>query len=72
MEKTNKRIKKLTPEQIENVKACKTAEEIIAVAKAEGIEITVGQAEEILKANKDNKLGDEELSKVTGGLIGIW
>ena len=33
----------LTPEQIEKAKACKTTEELVALAKAEGVELTDDQ-----------------------------
>ena len=37
----------LTPEQIEKVRACKNPEEILALAKEEGIELTDEQLEAI-------------------------
>ena len=37
----------LTPEQQEKAKACKTAEELIALAKEEGIELTDEQLEDM-------------------------
>ena len=37
----------LTPEQMEKVKACKSAEELIELAKAEGVELTDEQFESI-------------------------
>ncbi|MCR5079431.1 MAG: Nif11-like leader peptide family natural product precursor [Bacilli bacterium] len=37
----------LTAEQIEKVKACKSSEEILALAKKEGIELTEEQLESI-------------------------
>lgn len=33
----------LTPEQIEKAKACKTTKELVALAKAEGVELTDDQ-----------------------------
>ena len=33
-------LKGLTPEQIQKVKSCKSQEEILALAKAEGIQLT--------------------------------
>lgn len=40
-------LKGLTKEQIEKVKACKSADEIIALAKAEGVELTPEQLEAV-------------------------
>lgn len=37
----------LTPEQMERVKACKTAEELVALAKDEGVELADDQLEAI-------------------------
>ena len=59
---------KFTAEQIAKMKAATSAEELIALAKAEGIEA----AEEQIKAqfdamHKEGKLADEELDNVSGG-----
>jgi hypothetical protein len=40
-------LKGLTEEQIEKVKGCKNAEEILAIAKAEGVELTEEQLEAV-------------------------
>ena len=40
-------IKDLTPEQIEKAKACKTAEELLELAKAEGVELSDEQLDGI-------------------------
>ena len=37
----------LTPEQIEKAKACKSADELMALAKAEGVELTDEQLDQI-------------------------
>jgi len=37
----------LTPEQIEKAKACKTVEELFALAKAEGVELSEEQLESL-------------------------
>lgn len=37
----------LTPEQIEKAKACKTTEELIALAKSEGVELSDKQLEAV-------------------------
>ena len=37
----------LTPEQVEKAKACKSADELVALAKAEGVELTDEQLDQI-------------------------
>ena len=59
---------KFTAEQVKKMKAATTAEELIALAKAEGIEAT----EEEIKAqfaamHKEGEIADEELDNVAGG-----
>lgn len=59
---------KLTAEQIAKMKAATSAGELIALAKAEGIEAT----EEEIKAqfnamHKEGEIADEELDNVAGG-----
>ena len=62
---------KFSNEMIEKAKTAKTAEELLAMAKAENIEIS---AEEAAKAfaemNKTGELSDEELDNVSGGCGG--
>ena len=62
---------KFSNEMIEKAKTAKTAEELLAMAKAENIEIS---AEEAAKAfaelNKTGELSDEELDNVAGGGCG--
>ena len=53
-------LKGLTEEQIAKVKACKNSDELLAMAKAEGIELTAEQLEAINGGacsgdNKDDK-----------------
>jgi predicted peroxiredoxin len=57
----------LTKEQIEKAMKCKTPEELIAMAKTEGIEITLEQAEAYLDELQDVELNQETLDKVAGG-----
>lgn len=40
-------LENLTPETIEKAKACKTAEELLALAKEEGVKLTLEQLEQI-------------------------
>lgn len=46
-------INSLTPEQMEKAKACTTAEELVALAKKEGIELTDEQLEAIAGGDDD-------------------
>ena len=58
----------LTMEQIEKAIQCKTADELLALAKAEGYEITKDEAEAYLAELADVELDDETLKKTAGGL----
>ena len=64
---------KYSKELIEKAKTAKTAEELLAMAKAENIEIS---AEEAAKAfaelNKTGELSDEELNNVAGGCYPVY
>ena len=62
---------KFTAEQIAKMKAAKTAEELIAIAKAEGIEATEEQIEaQFAMLHSEGVLADEELENVSGGCGG--
>ena len=55
-------------ELIEKAKTAKTAEELLAMAKAEGFELPEGEAKTVFsKLNKTGELSDEELNNVSGG-----
>jgi len=56
-----------TKEQIEKAMECKTPEELIALAKEEGIELTLEQAKAYLEELQDVELDPETLDKVAGG-----
>lgn len=59
---------KFTAEQLEKIKAAKTAEELIALAKAEGIEATEEQIRAQYAAmHKESEIADDELDNVSGG-----
>ena len=60
----------LTKEQIQKAMACETAEELMAVAKAEGIELTKEEAEAYLSEIDDVELDSDMLAKVAGGRKG--
>ena len=59
---------KLTKEMLEKASKCQTADELIALAKTEGIEITLEQAEAYLEELQDVELNQETLDKVAGGI----
>ena len=59
--------KALTKEQIEKAMACKTADELIAAAKAEGVELTADEAEAYIAEMADYELDDETLKSAAGG-----
>ena len=60
--------KELTKEQVMKAMQCKTAEELMALAKAEGKEITREEAEAYLAELSDLELDSEALKKVAGGV----
>ena len=59
----------LTREQIEKAMACKNADELMSLAKAEGYELTKVEAESFLAELSDVELGDEVLEKAAGGAM---
>ena len=62
---------RFTNEIIEKVKTAKSAEELLAMAKAENIELTEAQAAKAFEElNKSGELSDEELDNVAGGGCG--
>ena len=58
----------LTKEMIEKAMQCKTAEELIALAKTGGYELTGEEAESYLEELADIELDGETLKKVSGGV----
>ena len=58
----------ISKELIEKAKTAKSAEELLAMAKAENIELTEEQAAKAFaELNKTGELSDEELDNVSGG-----
>ena len=57
----------LTKEMIEKAMQCKTADELMALAKAEGFDITKEEAEAYMAEMADFELDDAALSNVAGG-----
>lgn len=61
----------ISKELIEKAKTAKTAEELLAMAKAENIELTEEEAAKAFaELNKTGELSDEELDNVAGGGCG--
>ena len=61
----NKKI--ITKEQLAKALECKTAEELMALAKAEGYDITKEEAEAYLSELADWELDRKDLDKIAGG-----
>ena len=58
---------KITREMIERAKQCETAEDLIALAKTAGFDITKEEAESYLDELEDFELDSKALDKVAGG-----
>ena len=63
----NINMNELTKEQIEKAMGCETAEELMAAAKAEGIELTKAEAEAYLAELSDFELDEATLRNAAGG-----
>ena len=59
--------KELTKEMLEKAMQCKTAEELIALAKTGGYELTKEEAESYMTELSDFELDDIELKRIAGG-----
>ena len=59
--------KELSKEVIEKAMACKTAEELMELAKAEGIELTKDEAETYLADLANFELDEATLKQAAGG-----
>ena len=60
---------KLNKEIITALQGCKDAKAVMALAKEKGIELSEEQAGKLFAMLQDDQLTDEELRKVTGGMI---
>ena len=58
----------LTKEQIRKAMQCKTAEELMVLAKADGLELTKEEAETYMAEMTDIELDGESLKNVAGGI----
>ena len=64
---------KYSKELIEKAKTAKTAEELLAMAKAENIDLSAEEAEKAFaELNKTGELSDEELNNVAGGCYPVY
>ena len=59
--------KEITNEQIMKAAQCKTADELMALAKAEGVDITKEEAEAYMAELDDMELDEQVLRNVAGG-----
>ena len=57
----------ITKEMIEKAMQCKSAEELMALAKAEDIDITKEEAEAYIEELADFELGSGNLKTISGG-----
>ena len=60
-------MKKITKEMIEKAEQCKTADELVALAKTSGVTLTKEEAEAYLTELDDCELDEKALDKVAGG-----
>jgi len=60
----------LTQEQVAQAYACKTPEELLALATANGIELSEEEARVFFDERAEGELSDEELDNVAGGASG--
>ena len=58
---------KITKEMLEKAAKCKTADELIALAKKEGFELTKNEAVAYLDELQNVELDEKALDKVAGG-----
>ena len=58
----------LTKEQIQKAMACETVEELMELAKAEGVELTREEAEAYMAEMADVELDSDALKNVAGGV----
>ena len=63
----NINVNELTKDQVAKAMACETAEELMALAKAEGVEITKEEAEAYMDELTDVELDGVALRHVAGG-----
>ena len=60
----------ITKEMLEKAMQCNTAEDLIAYAKTEGVDLTKEEAEAYFAELSECELKDGELKHIAGGLCG--
>ena len=60
---------KITKEMVDKALKCETADELIALFKTEGIEITKAEAEALFEKLQNEELDAGTLDKVAGGSL---
>ena len=65
MENNNINIKEL----LEKLQSAKSAEELIEMAEAEGVEIPADKVEELFAKLNDGELSDDKAEAVAGGVV---
>ena len=58
----------ITKEMLEKAMKCKTADELMALVKAEGYDITKEEAEAYFAEISDMELDSEKLKEIAGGI----
>ena len=58
---------KITKDMLEKAAQCETAEQLIALAKESGVELTKTEAEAYMAELENCELGADDLDKVAGG-----
>ena len=61
----------MTNEILEKLKAAKSVEELVEIAKANGAEITEQDAQKLFSQISDDELSDEDLEEIAGGRFHI-
>ena len=64
--------KEITKGQMLKATECKTADELLALAKEEGYDITKEEAEAYFAEIADMELDSEKLKKIAGGIETCW
>lgn len=59
---------KFTEEQLKKAAECKSVEELIELAKSEGVELVKEEAEKLFTSLKDEEINLDDVKKVAGGL----
>ena len=61
----------ITKEMLEKAMQCNTAEDLIALAKTEGVDLTKEEAEAYMAELEDFELDEDMMKNVAGGLQGM-